>query len=109
MFLKRLQKLKDVKVRKGRFGVDKGPFVYLQKVMKSWKQIKRNLLRWKCKITLRLLKDTWHWRKGSFKSPKFFYEVEFNKPGGMMMILVEITYEDGTLKTSSIQLKSGEK
>jgi predicted DNA-binding antitoxin AbrB/MazE fold protein len=30
-------------------------------------------------------------------------------PGGMMMILVEITYEDGTLKTSSIQLKSGEK
>jgi hypothetical protein len=29
--------------------------------------------------------------------------------GGMMPILVEITYEDGTLKTSSIQLKSGEK
>jgi predicted DNA-binding antitoxin AbrB/MazE fold protein len=26
----------------------------------------------------------------------------------MMPILVEITYEDGMLKTSSIQLKSGE-
>jgi predicted DNA-binding antitoxin AbrB/MazE fold protein len=26
-----------------------------------------------------------------------------------MPILVEITYEDGTVKTSSIQLKSGEK
>jgi hypothetical protein len=37
--------------------------------------------------------------KGSLKSPKFFYEVEFNKPGGMMMpILVEITYEDGTVE-----------
>jgi hypothetical protein len=34
----------------------------------------------------------------SFKSPKFFYEVEFNKPGGMMPILVEITYEDGTVE-----------
>ena len=35
--------------------------------------------------------------KASLKSPKYFYEVEFNKPGGMIMpILVEITYEDGT-------------
>jgi hypothetical protein len=62
--------------------------------MKSWKQIKRNLLGG---MYFRLLKDTWHWRKGSFKSPKFFYEVEFNKPGGMMMILL-ITYEDGTVE-----------
>ena len=30
--------------------------------------------------------------KASLKSPKYFYEVEFNKPGGMIMpILVEIT------------------
>ncbi len=35
--------------------------------------------------------------KASIKSPKYFYEVEFNKPGGMIMpILVEITYEDGS-------------
>jgi hypothetical protein len=35
--------------------------------------------------------------KRKFQISKFFYEVEFNKPGGMMMpILVEITYEDGT-------------
>ena len=32
------------------------------------------------------------------KNPKYFYEVEFNKPGGMPMpILVQITYEDGTV------------
>jgi hypothetical protein len=35
--------------------------------------------------------------KRKFQISKF-YEVEFNKPGGMMMpILVEITYEDGTV------------
>jgi hypothetical protein len=54
------KELKDVKVRKGRFGVDKGPFVYL--VAESNEELKanqRNLLRWGCKITLRLLKDTW--------------------------------------------------
>jgi hypothetical protein len=37
-------------------------------------------------------------KKRNFKSPKYFYEVEFNKPGGMIMpILVEITYEDDTV------------
>jgi hypothetical protein len=34
------------------------------------------------------------------KSPKYFYEVEFNKPGGMLMpIIVELTYEDDTKET----------
>jgi hypothetical protein len=47
--------------------------------------------------------------EGSLKSQKFFYEVEFNKPGGMMMpILVEITYEV-VLLNFKYQLKSGEK
>jgi len=33
--------------------------------------------------------------KANLKAPKYFYEVTFNKPGGMLMpILVEITYED---------------
>jgi len=32
------------------------------------------------------------------KNPKYFYEVEFNKPGGMPMpVIVQITYEDGTV------------
>jgi hypothetical protein len=42
------KELKDVKVRKGRFGVDKGPFVYL--VAESNEELKanqRNLLRWR--------------------------------------------------------------
>ena len=35
--------------------------------------------------------------KSKLKSPKYFYEVSFNKPGGLVMpIIVEITFEDGT-------------
>jgi hypothetical protein len=42
------KELKDVKVRKGRFGVDKGPFVYL--VAESNEELKANqkkTLRWR--------------------------------------------------------------
>ena len=35
--------------------------------------------------------------KASLKTPKYFYEVKFNKPGGLVMpIIVELTFEDGT-------------
>ena len=34
--------------------------------------------------------------------PKYFYEVTFNKPGGLVMpIIVEITYEDGTTENQT--------
>ena len=36
----------------------------------------------------------------TLKSPKFFYEVEFDKPGGLIMpIIVELQFEDGTSET----------
>lgn len=36
------------------------------------------------------------------KSPKFFYEVEFDKPGGLLMpIIVELQFEDGTSETKN--------
>jgi hypothetical protein len=36
----------------------------------------------------------------ALKSPKFFYEVEFAKPGGLIMpIIVELQFEDGTSET----------
>ncbi|MFT4983224.1 MAG: hypothetical protein ACI9Q9_000252 [Flavobacterium sp.] len=95
------KELKDVKVRKGRFGVDKGPFVYL--VAENNEELKANQKKPLKVDDVKLLSDYLKTlgidEKGSFKSPKFFYEVEFNKPGGMMMpILVEITYEDGTVE-----------
>jgi hypothetical protein len=93
--------LKDAKVRKGRFGQEKGPFVYLiagdnpelNPASKKPLQIEE----------VKLLSDYVNQNvtpeeKANLKSPKYFYEVEFNKPGGMPMpIIVQITYEDGTV------------
>jgi hypothetical protein len=92
--------LKDATVRKGRFGVEKGPFVYL--VADSNEELnssqKKPLKIEDVKLLSEYLKTLTSEEKGSLKSPKYFYEVAFNKPGGMIMpILVEITYEDGTV------------
>lgn len=92
--------IKDVKVRKGRFGFEKGPFVYLvsgdnpEVSASSKKALKLEDV----KPLADYVNQTFTAEeKASIKSPKYFYEVEFNKPGGMIMpILVEITYEDGT-------------
>jgi hypothetical protein len=94
------QDLKDATVRKGRFGVEKGPFVYL--VADSNEELnssqKKPLKIEDVKLLSEYLKTLTSEEKGSLKSPKYFYEVAFNKPGGMIMpILVEITYEDGTV------------
>jgi hypothetical protein len=92
--------LKEATVKKGRFGVDKGPFVYLV----ADKSEELNPLSKKpLKIEeVKLLADYVDQKltaeeKANLKTPKFFYEVEFNKPGGMPMpIIVEITYEDNS-------------
>lgn len=35
--------------------------------------------------------------RAKLESPKYFYEVKFNKPGGLVMpIIVELTFDDGT-------------
>jgi hypothetical protein len=41
------KELKDVKVKKGRFGVDKGPFVYLVAENNEELKANQNLLRWR--------------------------------------------------------------
>ena len=36
-------------------------------------------------------------QKGEIRNPKYFYNITFNKPGGLVMpIIVEFTYSDGT-------------
>ncbi|WP_367755118.1 M1 family metallopeptidase [Flavobacterium sp. WC2430] len=92
--------LKNAKVRKGRFGVDAGPFVYL--IEENNVALKSNQKKALKVEDVKLLSDYVSTltaeEKGTLKSPKYFYEVEFNKPGGLIMpILVEITYEDGTV------------
>ena len=38
--------------------------------------------------------------KAALKNPKYFYEVEFDKPGSLMMpIIAELQFEDGTSET----------
>lgn len=38
--------------------------------------------------------------KAKLKEPKYFYQVTFDKPGGLVMpVIVELTYEDGTTET----------
>ncbi|CAM2925305.1 hypothetical protein SAMN05444143_107118 [Flavobacterium succinicans] len=92
--------LKNSKLRKGRFGEEKGPFVYLVNgTNQELKEADKKAL----KIDeFKLLSDYVNEKltaeeKASLNAPKYFYEVAFNKPGGLIMpILVEITYEDGT-------------
>ena len=93
------EELKNAKVRKGRFGQDAGPFVYLieenNAVLKA--NQKKGLKVDEVKLLSDYMKTLSAEEKGTLKSPKYFYEVEFNKPGGLIMpILVELTYEDGT-------------
>ncbi|MBC5839703.1 M1 family metallopeptidase [Flavobacterium muglaense] len=92
--------LKSAKVRKGRFGLDPGPFVYLvegdntELNAKDKKALKIEEVKLLSDYVSTLTAE----EKGTLSTPKYFYEVEFNKPGGMIMpILVEITYEDGTV------------
>ena len=92
--------LKNAKVRRGRFGVDNGPFVYLVEGENA--ELKSNDKKALKIEEVKLLSDYLNTlspeERGTLNSPKYFYEVEFNKPGGMIMpILVEITYEDGTV------------
>ncbi|WP_339657394.1 M1 family metallopeptidase [Flavobacterium frigidarium] len=93
--------LKNAKVRRGRFGVETGPFVYLvegdntELSSKDKKALKIEEVKLLSDYVNTLTTE----EKGSLKSPKYFYEVEFNKPGGMIMpILVELTYEDGSVE-----------
>ncbi|RZJ67211.1 MAG: M1 family peptidase [Flavobacterium sp.] len=41
-------------------------------------------------------------QRATMKEPKYFYEVSFNKPGGLVMpLIVQLVYEDGTSETQT--------
>ncbi|MFV8365075.1 M1 family metallopeptidase [Flavobacterium sp. XS1P27] len=95
--------LKDAVVRRGRFGQEKGPFVYL--VPGTSEELSSKDKKALAIADVNLLSEYVNQNfsadeKSKLKSPKYFYEVEFNKPGGMLMpIIVELTYEDDTKET----------
>lgn len=92
------KELKDATVRRGRFGQEKGPFVYL--VPGTSEELSAKEKKALAIADVNLLSDYVNKNftadeKTKLKSPKYFYEVEFNKPGGMLMpLIVELTYED---------------
>ncbi len=95
--------MKDYKMRTGRFTYNEGPFIYL--VDENHKEFdKKNKKAFEV-TDVKMLEDyvNEHYtaeQKRDLKSPKFFYEVEFEKPGGMIMpIIVELQFEDGTTET----------
>ncbi|WP_291119423.1 M1 family metallopeptidase [Flavobacterium sp. UBA6135] len=94
------EELKNANVRRGRFGNANGPFVYLveenNKELAAAKKKALNVEEFK-DLNEFLNKKFSPQERASLKSPKFFYEVSFGKPGGLIMpILVELTFEDGT-------------
>ena len=92
--------LKDVTINKRRFGKEKGPYLYLiSETNAELNSVKKQAFQID---SVKLLSDYVAQNftaeeKATMKNPKYFYEVEFNKPGGMLMpIIVEITYEDNS-------------
>lgn len=90
---------KDYAVKRGRFGEDKGPFVYMVAEGPDFnKQLKKPF----STNDVKLLNDYVAQKftaeeRAKLLSPKYFYEVTFDKPGDMLMpVLVELTFDDGT-------------
>ena len=93
-------KLKDYKVRTGRFTYDNGPFVYLvDEKNEEFNPATKKAFNINEVQMLEdyVAKNHTPEEKTKLKTPKFFYEVEFEKLGGMIMpILVELQFEDGS-------------
>lgn len=94
------QEMKDFVARRGRFLRDTGPFIYL--VGEDHKEFDPSTKKAFEVKDVQILEDYISknysdQEKQELANPKYFYEVEFNKPGGLMMpIIVEFQFEDGT-------------
>jgi len=94
------QEMKDFVARRGRFLRDTGPFIYL--VGEDHKEFDPSTKKAFEVKDVQILEDYVSknysdQEKQELANPKYFYEVEFNKPGGLMMpIIVEFLFEDGT-------------
>ena len=92
--------LKDVTINKRRFGKENGPYLYL--ISENTSDLNSGKKQAFQLDSVKLLSEYVAQNfsaeeKATMKTPKYFYEVEFNKPGGMLMpIIVEITFDDNT-------------
>ncbi|HYD91694.1 MAG TPA: M1 family peptidase, partial [Flavobacterium sp.] len=92
------KELKGHTVKRGRFDQDAGPFVYMVTGDAGKRARKGTFDTAGVKLLNDYLQDKFTAEeRAKLKSPKYFYEVTFNKPGDMLMpIIVELTFEDGT-------------
>lgn len=94
------KEMKDYAVKRGRFNEDRGPFVYMvaETTPDFNKQLKKPLNIADVKLLNTYVNEKFTAEdRAKLKAPKYFYEVSFDKPGGMLMpIIVELTFEDGT-------------
>lgn len=92
------EELKNMTVRRGRFGSASGPYIYL--VKEDHKDLKESRKKAFKTGDFKDLDDYINEKltaeqRAKLKSPAYFYEVEFDKPGGLIMpIIVELTFED---------------
>ncbi|MFL9845702.1 M1 family metallopeptidase [Flavobacterium rhizosphaerae] len=90
--------MKDYTVRKGRFGQDAGPFLYMVPQGPDANKINTSVNY----NDIKLLKEYIQQKltpeeRAALKQPKYFYEVTFSKPGAMPMpVIIQLQYEDGT-------------
>jgi hypothetical protein len=96
------KELKDVSINKRRFGKEEGPYLYLvsesnpELNSKKKEPFKVDSVKFLSDYVAQNFTEE---EKANIKTPKYFYEVEFSKPGGMLMpILVEITYDDNSIE-----------
>lgn len=90
---------KDYAVKRGRFGEDKGPFVYMVAEGPDFnKQLKKPFATSEVKLLNTYIGEKFTpEERAKLASPKYFYEVTFEKPGDMLMpVIAELTFEDGT-------------
>ena len=99
---------KDVTVKRGRFGQEQGPFVYMVADDANMKSRDKKAFDAKeVKLLDNYLSEKFSAEERTkLKAPKYFYEVIFNKPGDMLMpIIVELTFEDGTSETQTFPVQ----
>ena len=97
------EEMKDYVARRGRFLRDMGPFIYL--INDDHKEFNPATKKPFTVSDVQILDEYVNSNysaeeKAALKMPKYFYEVEFNKPGEMIMpIIVQLNFEDGTSET----------
>lgn len=105
---KQPENAKDITVKRGRFGQEQGPFVYMVADDANMKSKDKKAFNAKeVKLLDSFLSEKFSAEeRAKLKKPEYFYEVIFNKPGDMLMpIIVELTFEDGTAETQTFPVQ----